>query len=738
LVFCLFAEDVGLLPRGLFSDLLALSVKRPDAFPPQATALLTAMRDGGYFGAQLIPRFNGGLFAEVNIEPLTAAELAELHSASKLNWGSVEPSIFGTLFERSLDPAKRSQLGAHYTGPQDIERVVEPVVMTPLRRRWEAVKTEAAKAKAAWDAATTPQTRANRRQEFIACLNGFKNELASVTVLDPACGSGNFLYVTLAKLLDLEKEVIAYGAANGLPLGFPLIGPAQLAGLEINEYARELAQAVIWIGYLQWMLTNGFLGSEEPILKPLETIRLQDALLDRTDPDNPEEAEWPEADFIIGNPPFLGRQYQRRNLGDVYTNDLRRVFAPTLKRGCDLCCYFFEQARQEIQHGRAKRAGLLANTTIRQVDNREVLTLIKQTGDIFLGWNNVPWMLEGADVRISIVGFDGGSEQYKLLDGKQVVEISSDLSAAVGSAEPKPLPENRGLSFQGPIKVGKFDIPGDLARQWLSLPLNPNGRPNSDVLKPYVNAFDIMRQSRDVWIIDFGPEISVEAAALYEMPFEFVQKNVKPERDKINHEKRRGLWWIHGSPTPKMWEAIDGLQRFLVTPAVAKHRVFAWLEQGTYPDHRLCVFARADDFFFGVLQSRIHEVWALRFVSRHGIGNDPTYNNTTCFETFPLPWPPGQEPWCDERLPAIAEAARALDEARNAWLNPPDATEAVRKQRTLTNLYNERPTWLANLHAGLDRAVWSAYCWNDPDPAAVPGDEILARLLALNLERAGK
>ncbi len=329
-------------------------------------------------------RFNGGLFAEVGVEALTAEELRDLHAAAGLDWGSVEPAIFGTLFERSLDPAKRSQLGAHYTGRADIERVVEPVLMAPLRRRWEAVRAEADAAKVAWEAAATPRTRDNRRADFAAILGGFQEELARVRVLDPACGSGNFLYVALARLLDLEKEVIVYGAANGLPLGLPAVGPHQLAGLEVNAYARELAQVVVWIGYLQWMIGNGFPGRRDPILEPLETIQLQDALLDRTDPAHPTEARWPAADVIIGNPPFLGGKRLRAELGDEIVDDLFAVYAGRVPREADLVVYFFEKARAEIETGRTKRAGLLATNSIRGGANCRVLDRIKQTGDIFM------------------------------------------------------------------------------------------------------------------------------------------------------------------------------------------------------------------------------------------------------------------------------------------------------------------------------------------------------------------
>lgn len=605
--------------------------------------------------------------------------------------------------------------------------------MTPLRRRWDEVRSEADALKDAWDEAKTDRTRQNRRTEFGQKIAGFLEELAAVRILDPACGSGNFLYVALERLLSLEKEVITYRAKAGFPLGFPSIDPRQVLGLEINEYAQELAQVAIWIGYLQWMIGNGF-GWRQPILDPLEPIRLQDALLDRSD-GKVAETVWPKADFIIGNPPFLGRQFQRRELGDDYTETLRRVYGHRLQRGCDLVCYFFEQARAQLEQGNAKRVGLLANTTIQQVDNREVLRRIKDSGDIFMAWRNLPWVLDGASVRIAVLGFDDGTETVKVVDGIPVQSIDVDLSPTGVAFDPRQLGENTGISFQGPIKVGPFDIEGTLARELLSLPMNINGRFNSDVVKRYVNGADIVGRPRGIWIIDFGVGLSVEEASLYEAPFEYVRRTVKPGRDKQRHAGRRDNWWIHGSPAGRMRKAVMGLRRFVVTPAVAKYRIFAWLDSDVYPDHRLCVFAREDDYFFGVLHSRVHEVWSMRTVSRHGIGNDPTYNNTTCFETFPLPWPPGAEPEEDPRVIAIGEAAATLDHLRRNWLDPEGASEAELKKRTLTNLYNQRPTWLQNAHAALDRAVWDAYGWDDPEPETVAEDTILSRLLTLNLER---
>jgi len=735
LLFCLFAEDAGLLPGKVFSQLLAFGQRHPDQFPGQVEAFLTAMQSGGTFALSDIPHFNGGLFLTVAVEPLTAGELRILNEAAALDWSSVEPAIFGTLFERSLDPAKRSQLGAHYTGRPDIERVVLPVVMQPLRRRWDDVRMEADRLKAAWDAASTPRTRDNRRSAFAAHLGAFQDELAAVRILDPACGSGNFLYIALEHLLNLQKEVLTYGATNGLPLGLPTIRTTQVMGLEINEYARELAQVVIWIGYLQWMIGNGFTGLDTPILESLETIRLQDALLNHDD-GKVTEATWPTADYIIGNPPFLGSQSLRRELGDQLVGDLFAVYDGILPRESDLCCYFFERAHQEIACGHTKRAGLLATNSIRGGANRLVLKHIKESGDIFMAWDDEPWILEGAAVRISIVGFDDGRESVKRLDGEVVLAINSDLTADTDVTQAVPLAENRGICFQGPVKVGSFELtPSDAARL-VNMPINPNGRPNSDVIRPWVNGMDIVRRPRQMSIVDFYG-LSEAEAAFYEAPFEHITKTVRPDRLNNRDPRRRRNWWLHGASGATWRNAVEGRSRFLATPRVARYRIFVWLDSPTLPDSATVAIARDDDYFFGVLHSRAHEVWSLRTGTWLGKGNDPRYTPTTCFETFPLPWPPGTEPTGDPRVVAIGEAAATLDRLRRTWLDPEGASEAELKKRTLTNLYNQRPTWLQNAHAALDRAVWDAYGWDDPDPASVEEDTILARLLALNLERAG-
>ncbi|MCC6674636.1 MAG: class I SAM-dependent DNA methyltransferase, partial [Thermomicrobiales bacterium] len=291
LLFCFFAEDIGLLPQGLFSQLLEFGSSHPDAFTAELEKLLLTMRDGGFYYLKTIPRFNGGLFEHVVVEPLSAGEIKALAGIGLLDWDEVEPAIFGTLFERSLDPSRRSQLGAHYTGVQDIERVIDPVVMQPLLRRWEAIRAEADPLAQTWAAARkdgTPQKRNAAEKAFRAVIDDFLTELRTVTVLDPACGSGNFLYVALRKLMDLEREVIEYAAAQGMTRMFPEVSPRQVLGLEINEYAVEITRTVVWIGFLQWRVMHGF-GVGDPVLQPLDTIREQDALLDLSDPEHPKE-----------------------------------------------------------------------------------------------------------------------------------------------------------------------------------------------------------------------------------------------------------------------------------------------------------------------------------------------------------------------------------------------------------------------------------------------------------------
>ncbi|MCK4392324.1 class I SAM-dependent DNA methyltransferase [Candidatus Bipolaricaulota bacterium] len=735
ILFCLFAEDIRLLPEGLFSRMIEDTKDDPDRCRELMEQLFGHMAGGGFFGLDRIPHFNGGIFDSSDALPLGRDDLEILARVSRLDWSSIEPSILGTLFERGLDPGKRAQLGAHYTSREDILLIVEPVLMRPLRRRWEEVRKHARELAAKWrqaDSAGGAKTRARRRLEKL--LYGFADEIAATTVLDPACGSGNFLYVALRQMLDLEKDVIRFATDLGLPMFFPTVKPEQLYGIEINEYAHELAQATIWIGYIQWLRENGFGQPSEPILKALDNIHEMDAILAFDEDGNPVEPEWPEADVAIGNPPFLGDKKMRAELGDTYTEILRDHYRNRLPGGVDLCCYWLEKARAMIEGGRLKRAGLLATQGIRGGANRVALDRIKKTGDIFWAQSDRNWILEGAAVHVSMVGFDKGAEELRELDGKHVRTINANLTASLDTTGAARLPENTRISYVGPSPKAPFDIPGEVARSMLESPPNPIGRTNSDVVRPIVSAIDLAKRNRGLWTIDFGL-LPMEAAAQYEEPFEYVKLNVLPVRMESQRAMYRQRWWQYARPRVEMREALEGLRRFISTPRYSKHRFFVWLNPRVLSNDNTVVFAREDDYFFGVLHSRVHELWARRQGTQlREAESGFRYTPTTCFETFPFPWPPGEELTEDRRVQEITAAAKELVEKRERWVNPDGASEAELKKRTLTNLYNQRPTWLDLAHKKLDDAVLDAYGW----PHDITGDHILERLLALNLERAQK
>ncbi|MEI6504074.1 MAG: DNA methyltransferase, partial [Armatimonadota bacterium] len=369
LIFCLFAEDVDLLPSNLMSKLLDSTHDRPEDFDLCVRQLFAAMRSGGVVAFERIHYFNGGLFDDDSSIPLLPEELKKLAGIARLDWSQVEPAVFGTLFERSLDPRKRAQLGAHYTSRADIEDIIQPVLMDPLRAEWAAIRSEGETLAGKADARKAGAKSNNALNKLV---RDFMFRLTQVRVLDPACGSGNFLYVALTALKGLEKEVIQTASAWGAQPPFPDVDPAQLFGLEIDPYAAELAQLTVWIGYLQWMHDNGYRKDERPILKPLRNIIQQDAILAVDEAGQVSEPQWPEADVIVGNPPFLGDKRLRTELGDEYVGRLFKLYGERLPNQSDLCCYWFERARTEILAGRAKRAGLLATSSIRQGKNRKV------------------------------------------------------------------------------------------------------------------------------------------------------------------------------------------------------------------------------------------------------------------------------------------------------------------------------------------------------------------------------
>jgi type II restriction/modification system DNA methylase subunit YeeA len=776
IVFCMFAEDVNLLQDDLFKRMLDALALRREMVPERSQKLLSElfanMRLGGEFGLEHILHFNGGLFDDDEALPLDADSLDMLRVIARQDWSAIDPTIFGTLFERFLDPDKRAQIGAHYTDPEKIMMIVNPVIVRPLTAEWETCKADIASilSRSRGRPGKAVLDRADAR------LDVFLKRLADVRVLDPACGSGNFLYLALQALKDLERRAIVEAHEMGLGLRVVQCGPRNVKGIEINPYAAELARTSIWIGNIQWLRRNGFEARKEPVLEDLDAIECRDALVTKVKADDLvirasqgeleyDEAPWPDAEFVVGNPPFLGTKKMLRGLGVDYARAIRKVYEGRLSPFSDLVCWWFEKAHSQVQLGRTKRVGLVATNSIRGGRNRKILDQIVNTSSIIEAWSDEPWVIDGASVRVSLICFAAFRDSsMPLLDGQPVQVIYADLTGSADDGHSdltitRRLKENANVGFMGTVKGGAFDVDGELARSWLTEPLNPNGKPNSDVLKPWINSLDVLRRRRDKWIIDFGVQLSIEDAALFESPFQHVQQHVLPHRETVRNPREREYWWIFSRALPSLRAAIANVPRYVATPTVAKHRVFVWRPSSIQPDHQLVAIARDDDTTFGILHSRFHEAWSLRLGTWLGVGNDPRYTPTTTFETFPFPEGltpniPAEDYANDPRAVAIAKAAKRLDELRNAWLNPPDLIDIVPevvpgypdrilpknekaaaelKKRTLTNLYNQRPQWLSDAHRDLDAAVAAAYGW----PADISEDEALAKLLELNLARTG-
>jgi hypothetical protein len=906
-LFCFFAEDVGLLPSRMFEGLVNNKRLTADKLTKGLTNLFTVMREGGLYGNDDIPWFNGGLFKKVNVPELSIMEVTELRNAAALNWSAIDVSIFGTLFERGLDPSKRSQLGAHYTDPATILRIVEPVLSRPLLQKWELVGQQV-RGLLAKSTKKGDRNYKSAQAKFVLWLEDLKD----YRVLDPACGSGNFLFLGLKALKDIEHKSHLDAAAMGLDRQADLVtGPHNVLGIELNEYAAELARVTVWIGELQWRIEHGYDFKTNPVLEPLDHIECRDALLSwgtgsapqtgqtpgahtlrflKSPPTSappttqslmgrggagaapandaaaeptrvraePAEAAWPKASVVIGNPPFLGDKKMRSELGDDYTTTLRKVYEGRVPGGADLVCYWFEKARTAIETNGLGAAGLVATNSIRGGKNRKVLEAICGTTRIYEAWSDEGWVNEGAAVRVSLVAF-GHATQDASLNGRPAEVINADLTqgnrdgSLVDLTTARRLAENTFTCFEGVKKYGPFDVSGETARTWLRSAGNPNQRPNSDVLRPWINATDVVRNNSDTWVIDFSG-MSKDQSALYEKPFEFARLHVLPARAQDRNQKTRDQWWLYERPRTEMRKASSALPRFIVTPVVAKHRIFAWRRSPTLAMNLLDVTARADDTTFGILHSRFHELWSLRMGT--SLEDRPRYTPTTCFETFPFPagltpadtahqrtetleggavipaelseenrplapaeyaqvatktvapvrpihssrprsdqeggWaaegsaqvkeepakragdteqnplPPNHperttpSPGVRNNAIAIAQAAKRLNDLRHNWLNPNEWTDRVPEvtplgmdhspypdrilpkaghekdlaERTLTKLYNQRPAWLDAAHKALDMAVAQAYGWSDYT-AAMPDEEILKRLLALNLARSG-
>lgn len=811
LVFCMFAEDADLLPNKMFTRMLKTAKGEPGQFATHATTLFAAMKQGGLVGFETIEWFNGGLFDDAGALALQAADIDLCLRAAGQDWSEIDPSIFGTLFVRGLDPDKRSETGSEYTDRDKIMMIIEPVVTEPLLREWGAVRDGIAArmdtARAALEEVLTsasgfpeleeevrsvrgrltnrPQlelfkelgkqrrvrsvdaTRASlraavsaveeAREAGEAAFRSFLARLRAFRVLDPACGSGNFLYLALSELKNLERRVAIEGEQLGFPPEFPAIGPEALLGIEINPYAAELARVSVWIGEIQWMRRNGFNVGRKPILKPLNTIDCRNAIIN----EDGSAATWPDADAIIGNPPYLGAKLLKRRLGVEMTEAMRRLYEGRLPGFTDLVCYWFENARDAVAAGRTDRVGLVATNSIRKNTNLPVMHRIAETTTIYNAWPEEQWTVDGAAVDVSLICFGDNGAGGSRLNGEPVSSINPDLSTGLDLTVARALAQNRNGAFLGIQKSGPFDVPGELARAWMREPANPNGLGNDAVLKPYWNGDDLAGRPRDMWFIDLPLGLAKADAALYAAPFQHIAttpdsdgKTIQKLREALG-ERAGPRWWEPHWPRPDMRSRIEGLSRYLVTAETAQYRLFVWLSYPVLPDKNLIVIPREDDLMFGLLQNRFHEAWALRKGS--DLEDRPRYTHTTTFATFPFP--EGMTPDVAVRdaqnvstAPEIEAAARRLDQKRTAWLFPADLVrgvdeerpgfparliaktadaEAVLSKRTLTALYNERPDWLVEAHRELDHAVAKAYGWD----ADISTDEALEALLALNLGR---
>ncbi|WP_334181092.1 DNA methyltransferase (plasmid) [Synechococcus elongatus PCC 11801] len=809
-LFTLFAEDVGLLgqPRA-FTELLESLEATPEQFAPVVYSVWQTMDTGGLsvvLRANL-PQFNGKFFRDPQVLPLDREQLRLLITAARADWRFVEPAIFGTLLERALDPKERHRLGAHYTPRAYVERLILPTVIEPLREEWETAR-----------AAALTLASQDKMAEARAQIRQFHHHLCQIRILDPACGSANFLYVTLEHLKRLEGEVLnllsEFGDSQGLlDLQGVTVDPHQFLGIEINPRAAAIAEMVLWIGYLQWHFrTRGQVLPPQPVLREFSNIECRDAVLayDGVEPDidtktgevrtrwggrmmrhpvtgeevpdpsdrvviyryiNPQPAEWPQADYVVSNPPFLGNFKMREVLGDGYATAIRSAYKK-IPDTVDYVMYWWEKAANLLANKAIQKFGLITTNTISQVKQRKVIeNYLEASSSIQLSFviPDHPWVdsASGADVRIAmtvaslhepspkllqvlheVVGEDGLSTPiFKEKTGiiSAALKIGSDLSKA------SKLAANDGLCSLGVALAGAGFIVSKFEARKLGLG-EINGIENH--IRHYRNGRDVAQTPRDVMVLDcFGLSES-NLQQKYPVMYQWIYERVKPERDQNNRKSRRENWWLFGETRSTFRPALKGLSRFISTPETAKHRFFVFLDASILPDNMLVNFALDDAYFLGVLSSYIHVVWALASGGRLGIGNDPRYQKTRCFDTFPFP------ELTSEQKQKIQELGERLDAHRKrVQATQPDITitgmynllEKMRAGEPFTDsdrAYNDRAlvSTLKQIHDELDIAVLEAYGWQDLVPSlsqrssqerSTTFDEtLLERLVALNAERA--
>jgi hypothetical protein len=801
LLFTMFAEDTGLIPKKSFSALLRKVRDRPENLSPMLADLWAKMDSGGFVGAlgdagETVRQFNGYLFKETGAIPLDAEEIDVLIAAASADWRQVEPAIFGTLLERALDPRERAKLGAHYTPRAYVERLVGPTIMEPLRNDWLGARTAATQAAEAGD-----------RDSARKIVETFHGKLARTRVLDPACGTGNFLYVAMARMKELEGEVLELLEELGddqylAEISGHTITPENFLGIEINPRAANIAQLVLWIGYLQWHFrVNGEdRMPEAPVLRDVKTIENRDALItwDKRElerdqyghpitrwdgetmkkhpvtgkdvPDetaqvevyryvNPKAAKWPRADFVVGNPPFIGSKRMRTVLGDTYVDAVQQAQSE-VPEASDFVLRWWHIAANLVGRGGARRAGLIGTNSIAQSYNRRIvgkhLNGIHNPVSLVYAIADHPWVDEGdgAAVRISMSVIVAGEQSGILIDRVREGEaplppallgkIGADFRVGADVTAAYPLLANANLCCVGMKVIGEGFILSRAARDKLAV---REANPLDDIVRPYLNGRDLTQRTRGVYVVDFFGHSEEEVRANYPALYDHLLANVKAEREQNRNAQFARTWWVIGHPRPLFRDFTRGIDRYVATLETAKHRFFVFLSTATVPDSALVTFGLRDGAELGVLSSRVHVVWSLAAGGRLGVGNDPRYNKTRCFDPFPFP------DTADEALlDRIRDAAEKLDALRKDVL-------ARHEDLTLTKLYNvlealraaekagtvlsEKDRDIATrgcvslirqYHDAIDAAVAEAYGW----PADLSDEEILERLVALNKQRAAE
>lgn len=774
-LFSMFAEDVGLLPADSFSGLLRSYRDALDLVPDALENLWHTMDSGGFSpGVKArLPAFNGRLFKDAEALPVTQAQLDLLIQAADADWQDVEPAIFGTLLERALDPAERHMLGAHFTPRAYVERLVLPTLVEPLRAEFDAAQAAATNLLHEAEEATDPKKQRALEREAADQLQAFHHRLCRLRVLDPACGSGNFLYVALEHLKRLEGEVLnameGYTDRQGL-LGtaagvFDMtegltVTPRQFLGLEINPRAATIAEVVLWIGHLQWhrRTHDGLDDLAPPILRDFGNIRHQDAVLAWTDGEA-KKAEWPEAEFIVGNPPFLGGKDMRAALGDDYTETLRRVYGAEVPDSADLVMYWWHRAAECVRRGTAERFGLITTNSVRQTFNRRVPAAhldAKEPLRLVYAVPDHPWVDDagGADVRVAMtVGAAGAGpgtlarvveEKEGDLAREVTLEerqgtIRADLTIGADIAGTVALRANEGISNRGFELGGSGFIVEPAVAEELGL-----GRIEGleAYIRPYRNGRDLTAIPRGVLVIDLYGLDAGDVRRRFPEVYQHLFDNVRPDRQSNRSATLRKHWWLHRRLREDLRDALRGLPRYIATVETAKHRFFQFLDTEILPDNMLVVIASDDPYHLGVLSSRFHVAWALAAGGRLGVGNDPRYNKTRCFETFPFPAATEAQ---QDAIRALAEELDAHRKARIAAhpkLKVTDCYNVQDKLRAGEDLDDKEQrvhrqglvSVLRDLHDRLDAAVADAYGW----PADLDDAEILERLVALNAERAAE